>query len=121
MPEVPGRGPAPLALHEQPFRLWGDGRHLGNGETALPGDPPGEIEVVEGVPDGGRIPDLNGLASAFTPEYAPEEMFEIAQSSTPPRADPAVALPGTDLTAVVSSPDVNAKGWLCRYSGAGSS
>jgi hypothetical protein len=29
--------------------------------------------------DGGRIPDLNGLASAFTPEYAPEETFEIAQ------------------------------------------
>ena len=51
----------------------------GNGETALPGDPPGELEVVEGVPDGGSIPDLNGLASAFTPEYAPEEMFEIAQ------------------------------------------
>jgi Mn-containing catalase len=51
----------------------------GNGETALPGDPPGELEVVEGVPDGGRMPDLNGLASAFTPEYAPEEMFEIAQ------------------------------------------
>ena len=50
----------------------------GNGETALPGDPPGELEVVEGV-DGGSIPDLNGLASAFTPEYAPEEMFEVAQ------------------------------------------
>jgi hypothetical protein len=33
--------------------------------------------------DGGRIPDRNGPASAFTPEYAPEdapeEMFEIAQ------------------------------------------
>jgi Mn-containing catalase len=51
----------------------------GNGATALPVDPPGELEVVEGVPDGGKIPDLNGLASAFTPEYAPEEMFEIAQ------------------------------------------
>ena len=50
----------------------------GNGETALPGDPPGPLEVVEGVPDGGRIPELNGMASAFAPEYAPEEMFEIA-------------------------------------------
>jgi Mn-containing catalase len=48
------------------------------GETTLPGDPPGELEVVEGVPDGGQIPELNGMASAFTPEYAPEEMFEIA-------------------------------------------
>jgi hypothetical protein len=47
----------------------------GNGETALPGDPPGELKVVEGVPDGGKIPELNGLASAFTPE----EMFEIAR------------------------------------------
>ena len=79
MPEVPGGWPAPLALHEQSFRLQGDGGHLGDGETALPGDPPRELEVVEGVPDGGKIPDLNGLASAFTPEYAPEEMWEIAQ------------------------------------------
>jgi Mn-containing catalase len=50
----------------------------GNGETALPGDPPGELEVVEGTPEGGSIPNLDGMASAFTPEYAPEEMFEIA-------------------------------------------
>lgn len=50
----------------------------GNGETALPGDPPGELEVVEGVPEGGRIPELAGMPAAFTPDYAPEEMFEIA-------------------------------------------
>lgn len=50
----------------------------GNGETALPGDPPGELEVVEGVPDGGRIPELAGMPPAFTPDYAPEEMFDIA-------------------------------------------
>ncbi|MGD9740005.1 MAG: manganese catalase family protein [Bauldia sp.] len=50
----------------------------GGGETALPGDPPGELEVVEGLPEGGRIPDLEGVPSAFTPDYAPEEMFEIA-------------------------------------------
>jgi len=50
----------------------------GSGETALPGDPPGELQVVEGVPDGGAMPELTGMASAFTPEYAPEEMFEIA-------------------------------------------
>jgi Mn-containing catalase len=51
----------------------------GNGETALPGDPPGALEVIDGVPDGGRIPELDGMASAFTPDYAPEEMFEVAQ------------------------------------------
>lgn len=50
----------------------------GNGEEALPDDPPGELEVVEGMPDGGKIQELVGEPSAFTPDYAPEEMFEIA-------------------------------------------
>ncbi len=54
----------------------------GSGEQALPGDPPGELEVVEGMPDGGKIHDLTGIASAFTPDYAPEEMFEIASKLT---------------------------------------
>src|SRR3954469_6873704 len=49
-----------------------------NSEVALPGDPPGELEVVDGTPAGGRIHDLMGDARAFSPEYAPEEMFEIA-------------------------------------------
>ena len=51
----------------------------GNGEMALPGDPPGELEVVEGMPEGGKIHQLTGVPSAFTPDYAPEEMFEIAE------------------------------------------
>lgn len=50
----------------------------GNGEQALPTDPPGELEVVDGMPEGGKIHDLTGVASAFAPDYAPEEMFEIA-------------------------------------------
>ena len=54
----------------------------GNGEQALPGDPPGELEVVEGMPDGGKIQQLMGIPSAFTPDYAPEEMMEIAQKLT---------------------------------------
>jgi Mn-containing catalase len=49
-----------------------------NGEVALPDDPPGNLEVVEGMPDGGKIHDLVGEPSAFTPDYAPEEMFEVA-------------------------------------------
>jgi Mn-containing catalase len=49
-----------------------------NDEVALPGDPPGELEVVEGMPDGGKIDQLEGVPSAFTPDYAPEEMYEIA-------------------------------------------
>ncbi|WP_232630143.1 manganese catalase family protein [Methylobacterium sp. Leaf118] len=56
--------------------LWG------NGEQALPGDPPGELEVVDGMPDGGKIHQLTGVPSAFSPDYAPEEMFEIAQKLT---------------------------------------
>jgi Mn-containing catalase len=50
----------------------------GNGEQALPGDPPGELVVLDGTPDGGKIHQLTGVPSAFTPDYAPEEMFEIA-------------------------------------------
>lgn len=51
----------------------------GNGEVALPDDPPGKLEVVEGMPEGGKIHMLAGVPSAFTPDYAPEEMMEIAQ------------------------------------------
>src|ERR687894_1506453 len=50
----------------------------GSGEQALPGDPPGELTVVDGLPEGGKIHDLTGVASAFAPDYAPEEMFEVA-------------------------------------------
>ena len=37
-------------------KLWG------NGETALPGDPPGELEVVEGQARGGTHPRARGRA-----------------------------------------------------------
>ena len=30
------------------------------------------------VPEGGKIHDLTDTASAFAPDYVPEEMFEIA-------------------------------------------
>jgi len=49
-----------------------------NDEVALPDDPPGPLEVVEGMPDGGKIHQLVGVPSAFTPDYAPEEFYEIA-------------------------------------------
>lgn len=35
-------------------------------------------EVVDSMPEGGKIHQLTGIPSAFTPDYAPEEMFEIA-------------------------------------------
>jgi Mn-containing catalase len=59
--------------YEEMRGIWG-----GGGETALPDDPPGELEVVDGLPEGGKIHDLTGVPSAFTPDYAPEEMLEIA-------------------------------------------
>ena len=50
----------------------------GNGEVALPGDPPGELELVDGHPDGGKISEMLGNYGAFAPDYAPQEMFDIA-------------------------------------------
>ena len=50
----------------------------GQGEMALPGDPPGELEVVDGLPEGGKMPELAGNYPAFAPDYAPEEIFEVA-------------------------------------------
>jgi Manganese containing catalase len=44
----------------------------GNGEQGLPG------EVVNGHPDGGKIPKLAGISAAVTSDYQPEEIFEIA-------------------------------------------
>jgi Mn-containing catalase len=49
-----------------------------NDEVALPGDPAGKLEVIEGAPEGGKMPELLGNYGAFAPDYAPEEMFEIA-------------------------------------------
>lgn len=49
-----------------------------NDEVALPGDPPGPLEVVEGLPEGGKIHELEGEPCVFSPDYAPEEMYEIA-------------------------------------------
>ncbi|MCJ2050156.1 manganese catalase family protein [Methylobacterium sp. J-070] len=49
-----------------------------NDEVALPGDPPGNLEVVDGLPEGGKIPELDGNYGAFAPDYAPQEIFEIA-------------------------------------------
>jgi len=36
------------------------------------------LEVVDGPPTGGNLADLAGIASSFSPEYAPEEIVEIA-------------------------------------------
>lgn len=42
-------------------------------------DGTGPLVVMNGPPESGKIPDLAGASSAFTPDYAPEEIFEIAK------------------------------------------
>ncbi|MBC7801656.1 MAG: manganese catalase family protein [Gemmatimonadaceae bacterium] len=45
-------------------------------ETTYDGS--GPLEIMDMPPESGRVPDLDGASSAFTPDYAPEEIFEIA-------------------------------------------
>src|SRR5215204_7388482 len=40
-----------------------------NDEVALPGDPPGALEVVDGPPEGGKMAELLGNYGAFAPDY----------------------------------------------------
>jgi Mn-containing catalase len=42
-------------------------------------DGSGPLEVVDGPPQGGHMNDYEGISEAFTPEYHPEEIFEMAQ------------------------------------------
>jgi hypothetical protein len=51
----------------------------GTGLSFLPTDPPGELEVVHGIPGGSKIAELTGISQAFTPDDAPEEIYEIAK------------------------------------------
>lgn len=37
-----------------------------------------ELEFIDAPPDGGRLAELAGIASSFAPNYAPEEILEIA-------------------------------------------
>jgi Mn-containing catalase len=42
-------------------------------------DGSGPLEVVDGPPQGGDLAKLDGDGDAITPEYRPEEIFEMAQ------------------------------------------
>jgi Mn-containing catalase len=55
---------------------YGDLAHIWNGQHP---DGSGPLEVVEGPPEGGKMQDLDGISEAFNPEYAKEEIFEMAQ------------------------------------------
>jgi Mn-containing catalase len=69
----------------------------GQGEQALPDDPPGELIVVDGMPEGGKVQQLTGIPSAFTPDYAPERCSRSRPSSTRLRTRAAVSLDRPEL------------------------
>jgi Mn-containing catalase len=68
-----------MGLHTKLYRMSPDDYHsigaIWNGEH-----PDGGIcEVVDGPPEGGDHQDLAGIGASFSPEYHPEEIFEMAQ------------------------------------------
>ena len=42
-------------------------------------DGSGDLEVVDGPPEGGQLADLADVSESFAPEYHPGEIYEIAQ------------------------------------------
>lgn len=55
---------------------YADIKHIWNGPHP---DGTGDLVVVDGPPEGGKMNDYEGISEAFTPEYSKEEIFEIAQ------------------------------------------
>jgi Mn-containing catalase len=78
MPKVSGEGKHRRLYRFSPEDYAESAGVWSNDEMTLPSDPPGKLEVVDGLPEGGKSPELAGNYSAFTPDYAPEEIFEIA-------------------------------------------
>ena len=63
----------------QPGRLQGDGRHLGQRRDGAARRSAGRARGRRGHARRRQDPrSSTGVPSAFTPDYAPEEMFEIA-------------------------------------------
>jgi Mn-containing catalase len=69
-----------LGFHKKLYRFspsdYKDVAKIWNGPSPL-GD--GELEVVDGPPEGGKLSDLATIGESFAPEYQPEEIYEIAQ------------------------------------------
>ncbi|MEX0741830.1 MAG: manganese catalase family protein, partial [Phycisphaeraceae bacterium] len=69
-----------ISSHTKLYRLSPD--DYKNMDTIWNGESPdgGTCEVVDGPPDrmGGHV-EMDGIGSAFAPEYHPEEVFEMAQ------------------------------------------
>ena len=79
VPEVPGRGQPPPALSLRLARLRGGGRHLVERRGGAAGRSAGQARD-RGRPARRAARWRNSLGNygAFAPDYAPEEIFEIA-------------------------------------------
>lgn len=69
-----------IGAHRQLYRFSPDDykevKEIWNGPSP---DGSGELVVVDGPPDGGKLAELHNISEAFAPEYKAEEIFEIAQ------------------------------------------
>jgi Mn-containing catalase len=65
---------SPEDYHE-PATLWSGTAPSAYTEGLGGGD---QLEFVDAPPSGGNLANLAGIASSFAPNYAPEEIFEIA-------------------------------------------
>jgi Mn-containing catalase len=68
-----------MGSHRRLYRFSpNDYRTIGSIWSGDSRDGSGPLEVVDGPPQGGNLADLAGISSAFSPEYEPEEIFDIA-------------------------------------------
>jgi hypothetical protein len=74
----------------------------GNGEVALPG----ELGAVDGVPEGGKVQQVTGIACAFTPDYAPGKCLKSLKSFTKRAAERGTGLQGPLSTFTKGNSDV---------------
>ncbi len=67
-------------LHRRLYRFSpNDYKEAGAVWTGTHPDDGQPLEFVDGPPDGGKMPQLDGISEAFAPEYKAEEIFEMAQ------------------------------------------
>lgn len=69
-----------LGFHRKLYRFspddYRDIAKIWNGQAP---DGTGMLEVIDGPPEGGSLPDLAEISSEFAPEFHPAEIYELAQ------------------------------------------
>jgi Mn-containing catalase len=67
-------------LHRRLYRFSpSDYKEAGAVWTGTHPDDGKPLEFIDGPPEGGKLPELHGIAEAFAPDYKAEEIFEMAQ------------------------------------------